>query len=61
MATNFDQLAPICFLYERDSEKSKRITSDLKSRFFNETDSPDWLTFNGLKDVNLSEFSNFDI
>lgn len=53
MSTNFTQLAPICFLYEKDTENSKRITANLRSHFFNTTDSADWLTFDGLKDVNF--------
>lgn len=58
MSTNFTQLAPICFLYERDTENSKRITANLRSHFFNDTKSSDWLTFDGLKDVSCIHQSN---
>lgn len=36
MNINFDKWAPICFLYERNTEKSKRISQQLKKNFLNE-------------------------
>lgn len=57
MATEFQKYAPICFLYERSTSKSKGITSKLRAHFFNRTDtSENWLTFHGLKDVSFLPF-----
>lgn len=35
MATNFNEVAPICFLYERDTEHSAFISQELRSSFLN--------------------------
>lgn len=51
MTTEFTTYAPICFLYERNTPRSNEITTQLQARYFNSTD--DWLTFDGLKDVNF--------
>ncbi|KAJ6643532.1 Juvenile hormone esterase [Pseudolycoriella hygida] len=51
MSNDFNEIAPLCFLYERDTENSKRITAELRSHYFNDTDSADWLKFDGLKDL----------
>lgn len=49
MATEFQKYAPICFLYERNTQRSSDITSKLQKHFFNYTDAPeDWITFDGL-------------
>lgn len=52
MTMQFSKYAPVCFLYERNTQRSGEITSQLKAHYFNSTDaSADWLTFDGLKDV----------
>lgn len=35
MDTNFSQIAPLCFLYERDTERSKEISQSLRKEFLN--------------------------
>lgn len=55
MITQFDKWAPVCFLYERDTPKSKEISSKLRRHYF-DTESADWLQFDGFKDV--SRFSS---
>lgn len=60
MSSDFTKFAPICFLYERNTVDSKRISSDLQTDFFENinSDSDEWLDFNGLSDV-IYRFSNF--
>lgn len=36
MNDNFSKWAPICFLYERDTQRSKWISSELKKRFLDD-------------------------
>lgn len=35
MDTNFSKIAPICFLYERDTERSMNISMKLRKEFLN--------------------------
>lgn len=35
MDTNFSKIAPICFLYERDTERSLNISKQLRKEFLN--------------------------
>ncbi|KAJ6639890.1 Juvenile hormone esterase [Pseudolycoriella hygida] len=51
MENNFSKLAPICFSYERDTLRSEEISAKLRSYYFNDSSSDDWLTFDGLKDL----------
>lgn len=53
MSSNFTKIAPICFLYERNTRESEIITSNLRSIFFphKNNGTNDWLQFNGLTDV----------
>lgn len=51
MSTNFNNLAPICFLYERDTEKSNRISNALRSKFLTSSRSETALSVTGLNHV----------
>lgn len=60
---NFNDLAPICLFYERDTEKSRQASSELRRVFLNDT-----LTRNSLnnladvsKDLNVKSLSNSKI
>lgn len=51
MDTNFSRIAPICFLYERETERSMAISQSLRKDFLN---GPllDERSLNGLANVN---------
>lgn len=52
MNENFEELAPICFMYERDTSKSKEISKGLRDNFINSTLLTN-ATFAGLNYVSL--------
>lgn len=37
MNVEFEKWAPICFLFERNTKRSKQISHELKQHFLNET------------------------